>query len=82
MQTETIPAPENILTSSLPNVFNPVLDISPSIETLPAVVLASSTGIDFSTLSTKVSFYTFCRVMETVSQFFDDALTSSLIAQA
>lgn len=44
-QTETIPAPENILTSSLPVEFNPVLDISSSIETLPAVVLASSTGI-------------------------------------
>lgn len=44
-QTETIPAPENILTSSLPVDFNPVLDLSSSIETLPAVVLASSSGL-------------------------------------
>ncbi|XP_059079958.1 uncharacterized protein LOC131878073 isoform X2 [Tigriopus californicus] len=41
-QTETIPAPENILTSSLPD-FHPY-EISSSIETLPAVHLASSSG--------------------------------------
>lgn len=39
-QTETIPAPENILTSSLPD-FHPY-EISSSIETLPAVHLAAS----------------------------------------
>jgi len=44
-QTETIPAPENILTSSLPEVFSPVEELRSSIETLPAVVLASSKGV-------------------------------------
>ena len=44
-QTETIPAPENILTSRLPDEFNPVLEVSSSIETLPAVVLQSASGL-------------------------------------
>ena len=39
-QTETIPAPENILTSSGPEYTG--VDLSSSIETLPAVVIASS----------------------------------------
>ena len=41
-QTETIPAPENILTSS--DFSTADLDLSSSIETLPAVVLSSSTA--------------------------------------
>ena len=41
-QTETIPAPENILTSSGPEYTG--VDLSSSIETLQAVVIASSKG--------------------------------------
>lgn len=43
-QTETIPAPENILTSSGPEYTNADLtDLSSSIETLPAIIIASQT---------------------------------------
>ena len=44
-QTETIPAPENILTSSYPESSQDnFIGLSSSIETLPAVVLASSSA--------------------------------------
>ena len=42
-QTETIPAPENILTSSGPEFTVSDTDLSSSIETLPAVIIASQT---------------------------------------